>query len=65
MTICHPLRWRSSLTYDETAEVVNASYARTRDIRQTAKETGNPVGLVMELVGVSDWIEFAEDSADS
>ena len=56
---------RIALTYNETAEVVNASYARTRDIRQTAKETGNPVGLVMELVGVSDWIEFAEDSADS
>ena len=56
---------RTALTYNETAEVVNASYARTRDIRQTAKETGNPVGLVMELVGVSDWIEFAEDSADS
>ena len=53
------------MTYNETAEVVNTSYARTRDIRQTAKETGHPVALVMELVGVSDWIEFAEDSADS
>lgn len=55
----------TSLTYNETAEVVNASYARTQDIRQTAKETDTPVALVMELVGVSDWIEFSEDSADS
>ena len=56
---------RSALTYNEVAEVVNASYSRTQDIRQTAKETDTPVALVMELVGVSDWIEFAEDSADS
>jgi len=56
---------RIALTYNETAEVVNTSYARTRDIRQTAKETGHPVALVMELVGVSDWIDFAEDCANS
>ena len=56
---------RIALTYNETSEVVNASYARTRDIRQTAKETGHPVALVMELVGVSDWIDFAEDCANS
>jgi len=53
------------LTYNETAEVVNASYARTQDIRQTAKETGNPVALVMELVGISDWMDFAEDCDDA
>ena len=50
------------MTYDETAEVVNASYARTQDIRKTAKETAIPIPLVMELVGISDWIEYAEDS---
>ena len=65
MTIYHLLRWRSSLTYDETAEVVNASYARTQDIRKTAKETAIPIALAMELLGISDWIDFAEDCADA
>ena len=50
--------------YDETANRVNASYAETGDINQTMRETRLPFGVVWEMVGFKDemdWMETGEE----
>ena len=37
--------------YDELSKIVNASYAKTKDIRLTMKETGVSFGECWEMVG--------------
>jgi hypothetical protein len=41
VSVLRSWRWMPG-GYDETAKLVNASYARTQDIRQTMRETRLP-----------------------
>ena len=42
--------------YDETAKRVNKSYAETKDIHWTMRETRLPFDVVREMVGFRDWM---------
>ena len=46
--------------YDETAKLVNKSYAETGDIRQTMRETRLPFDVAWEMVGFKDYFDFVE-----
>jgi hypothetical protein len=46
--------------YDETAKLVNKSYAETGDIRQTVRETRIPVDVVWEMVGFKDEMDWMD-----
>ena len=48
-------------TYDELSKLVNASYAETRDIRETMKQTGLSFDQVWDMTGMKDWMDFMED----
>ena len=48
------------MTYDELSEIVNKSYRKTRDIRETMKETGLSFDEVWEMVGMKDWFEWTD-----
>ena len=50
--------------YDETAELVNKSYAETADIHQTMRETRLPFDVVWEMVGFKDEFDFLEIGED-
>ena len=50
------------MIYDELSELVNASYARTNDIRKTIRETGVSFGEVWEMVGFKDYFVYVETS---
>jgi hypothetical protein len=52
---------RMSGGYDETANRVNASYARTQDIHRTMRETRLPFDLVWEMVGLKDEMDWMEE----
>ena len=52
---------RMSGGYDATAKLVNASYAETRDIRETMRETRLPFDIVWEMVGYADYFAFEGD----
>ena len=55
---------RMSGGYDETAKLVNASYAETGDIHQTMRETRLPFDVVWEMVGMKDemdWMDTGEE----
>ena len=57
--------WKSvSAGYDETARLVNKSYAETGDIRQTMRETRLPFDVVWEMVGFKDEMDFVETGED-
>ena len=45
-------------SYDTKAKVVTESYARTRDIRETMKETKLPFDCVFEFIGFKDEFDF-------
>jgi hypothetical protein len=47
--------------YDEIARQVNASYARTQDIRQTMRETRLPFDVVWEMVGFKDEMDWRDE----
>ena len=49
------------LSYDELSKLVNESYLRTGDIRETMKETGRSFDEVWKMVGMKDWFEWVED----
>ena len=51
---------RMSGGYDETAKLVNKSYAETGDIRETMRETRLPVDVVWECLGFRDYFDFEE-----
>ncbi len=48
-------------TYDELSKLVNASYAETKDIRETMKQTGLSFDQVWDMTGMKDWMDFMED----
>ena len=51
--------WRQlSVGYDKTSIMVNASYARTQDIRQTMRKTRLSFDVVWEMVGFKDQMDF-------
>lgn len=52
------------MTYDELSEIVNKSYRKTRDIRETMKETGLSFDEVWEMVGLKDCFDFQETGED-
>ena len=45
------------LSYGELSEIVNASYAKTSDIRETMKETHLSFDEVWDMTGMKDWFE--------
>ena len=51
---------RVSGGYDTTAKLVNATYAETRDIRETMRETRLPFDVVWEMVGFRDEMDWVE-----
>ena len=51
-------------TYKEIAKQVNESYAKTKDIRDTMRETGVSFGEVWEMVGLKDYFDFEETDED-
>ena len=46
--------------YDETAKLVNKSYAETGDIHKTLRETRLPFYVVWEMVGFKDEIDWVD-----
>ena len=47
--------------YDAISKRVNASYAETRDIRETMRGLRLPFNVVWEMVGYADYFAFEED----
>ena len=48
-------------SYGELSKKVNESYARTKDIRGTMRETGVSFSEVWEMIGMKDYFDFEED----
>ena len=48
-------------SYNELSKIVNASYAKTKDIRDTMRETGVSFSEVWEMIGMKDYFDFEED----
>ena len=46
------------------SEIVNASYAQTKDIRKTMRETGVSFSEVREMVGLKDYFDFEVTGED-
>ena len=51
---------RMSGGYDAMSKRVNATYAETRDIRETMRETRLPFDVVWEMVGMKDEMDWVE-----
>ena len=51
-------------TYNEISIRVNASFAKTKDIRKTMRETGVSFSEVWEMVGLKDYFDFEETGGD-
>ena len=51
-------------SYDELSKIVNESYARTKDIRVTMRETGVSFSEVWEMTGMKDFFDFEETDED-
>ena len=49
------------VSYRELSEIVNASYAKTKDIRDTMRETGVSFSEVWEIIGLKDYFDFYEE----
>ncbi len=47
-------------SYDELSKMVNESYARTKDIRETMRETGVSFTEAWEMIGMKDYFDFVE-----
>ena len=50
-------------SYNELSKMVNESYAKTKDIRKTMRETGVSFSEVWEMVGLKDYFDFEETDA--
>ena len=48
------------MTYDELSKLVNTSYAKTKDIRVTAKEIGVSFDEAWDMLGFKDFFDFEE-----
>ena len=55
---------RMTAGYDETAKLVNKTYAETGDNHQTMRETRLPFDVVWEMVGFKDEFDFVETGED-
>ena len=55
---------KNNLSYRELSEIVNASYAKTKDIRVTIRETGVSFSEVWEMTGYKDYFDFEETGED-
>lgn len=55
---------KNNLSYRELSEIVNASYAKTKDIRETMRETGVSFSEVWEMVGLKDSLEWSGTPED-
>ena len=55
---------KNNISYRELSEIVNASYAKTKDIRETMRETGVSFSEVWETVGLKDYFDFGETGED-
>ena len=51
-------------SYDELSKIVNASFAKTKDIRETMKETDVSFSEVWEMTGMKDYFDFEETGGD-
>jgi len=51
-------------SYDELSKLVNESYCRTGNIRETIKEAGLSFDEVWDMTGMKDWFEWAETLED-
>ena len=51
-------------TYNEISKRVNASFAKTKDIRKTMRETGVSFSEVWEMVGLKDYFDSEETGGD-
>ena len=51
-------------SYRELSKMVNDTYKKTEDVRETVKETGIPFDVVWESVGLKDWFDFYETDED-
>ena len=49
------------MSYDELSKVVNESFAKTKDVRKTVKETGIPFDLVWDMTGLKDSFDFYDE----
>jgi hypothetical protein len=49
-----------NLSYGELSEIVNASYAKTNDIRETMKETSLSFDEVWDMTGMKDCLDFSD-----
>ena len=49
------------MTYDQVCDMINMSYEKTGDIRQTMKETSQPFSVVYEALGFKDYDDFVLD----
>ncbi len=52
------------VSYRELSEIVNASYAKTKDIRETMRETSVSFSEVWEMTGMKDYFDFEETDDD-
>ena len=55
---------RNNISYRELSEIVNASYAKTKDIRETMRETSVSFSEVWEMTGMKDYFDFEETDDD-
>lgn len=47
-------------SYDDLSKLVNDSFTRTGDIRETMKETGLTFDEVWDMTGMKDWFEWKD-----
>ena len=52
------------MNYKEISEIVSESYSRTKDIRETMRETGVSLSEVWEMIGMKDYFDFEETGGD-
>ena len=51
-------------SYNELSKLVNDSYRRTKDIRETMKETSLSFDEVWDMTGMKDYFDFEETGED-
>ena len=52
------------MNYEELSKIVNDSYGRTNNIRETMKETGLSFDEVWDMTGFKDWFDWMEGQSE-
>lgn len=52
------------MNYEELSKIVNDSYRRTNNIRETMKETGLSFDEVWDMTGFKDWFDWMEGHSE-